>query len=380
MKIKINTFKNIVFRINNFLLTGSIFCLIFPLNTISSLFFNLLLIVSIISIMLNLYKVKYTKEEQIMFIVLIFISIITFFSATFEATNINLTYLTKWILFNITLWYFFSTLFLRIEKKTYTRIYQNICFLSISFIFAYFLGFNYLIAGGLTFSFINPNLTAIFLFIISVLLLIYKDYTIKRFKKFFLLLQIMMMIYFGLMTDSRNFLLVVTISSFIYVYHQFKKRIHKVENIFYAVFPLIFSYLYFHLLNNPIIINYFSFLIDEGKGLDSRYTIWTKAFNSINENIILGNYYGLGNGTGQFQMHNTHLEVLSSFGIIVLILFLIFNYLLLKNIGVKSFFLGMIFLLGWSESALLLGSSGIFVLVGNVIILSKMERKETEKN
>lgn len=91
-----------------------------------------------------------------------------------------------------------------------------------------------------------------------------------------------------------------------------------------AVAPLIFVVVYMQIINAQTLTKIFSFMIGEGKALDSRFFIWGNAIDELMSSPIMGAYYQISNGTGMSQLHNTHIDILVSYGVLTFILVCIF--------------------------------------------------------
>ena len=118
---------------------------------------------------------------------------------------------------------------------------------------------------------------------------------------------------------------------------------------------------------------------DVGKHNETRVAVWRVGLQHVNDNLLIGDYYGATHGTGESQALNTHLDVLVSYGIISLILFVTFLYktmtskrlsnLPLKNrFGVYAFM--SCFIIGIFEAGLVAGSSGLFIPAFGFLLLS----------
>ena len=131
---------------------------------------------------------------------------------------------------------------------------------------------------------------------------------------------------------------------------------------FVAVFPLIFVWLYLNYVT-VLHVKDDTMMNHEGKSIMSRTHIWNYIFDHLEiHNYIFGNYPML-----QGNVHNSHLAVLASFGVIVAILFVVFLYKVMKSCSenISSYkqavclvgFMGTIFI-GMAEGALVCGSLG----------------------
>lgn len=218
--------------------------------------------------------------------------------------------------------------------------------------------------GYFTMNFSNPNLLAMFLYL-SVLFCFVSFFILQ---KYFLkaLCAIIGVADFNLMmmAESRNciisFAMVVVVT--IYFMIQKKYRISPWILKFVAVFPLIFVWLYLNYVT-VLHVKDDTMMNHEGKSIMSRTHIWNYIFDHLEiHNYIFGNYPML-----QGNVHNSHLAVLASFGVIVAILFVVFLYKVMKSCSenISSYkqavclvgFMGTIFI-GMAEGALVCGSLG----------------------
>jgi hypothetical protein len=94
---------------------------------------------------------------------------------------------------------------------------------------------------------------------------------------------------------------------------------------FWSILPILFVMFYTAKQGN---LGTGTMLVDEeqGKGSATRMIVWGPALEIVEDNILFGDYYGISNGTGKSQMHNTHLDVIASYGFIPFLLFVLFLY------------------------------------------------------
>ena len=151
-----------------------------------------------------------------------------------------------------------------------------------------------------------------------------------------------------------------------------------------AVFPGVFALLYIAVVNTPWVRETFAFLVDEGKGLDSRLEIWENGLQYLGSFPFLGAYSEISNGTGTFQMHNTHMDIACSYGVPVLIMtcYLLWRYLHQDNRIYTSkesftYLLGFVsaVLMGIGEAALFSGGLGVYVLIGSFLLMANQRQE-----
>lgn len=247
----------------------------------------------------------------------------------------------------------------------------------------------------LTLGFNNPNTAAMYLapmFMLTFCTLCKpgkpKE---KTFRKCILALQVL----FILDTQSRNALLascLFTVAVLCVTYRdriqekckiRIRLRFNKWIAIAIAVFPIVFASLYMLLIGGEWVEKVFSFLVSEGKGLDSRVKEWLPAFRVIGDSPFIGSYYTLSGGSGVSQMHSTHVDTAASYGIPVLLLmcYMQATYIYQRGKEYKSEvnFLYMVafccsLLMGTFEAATYSGGLGIYVYAMVFLALSRSGR------
>ena len=218
----------------------------------------------------------------------------------------------------------------------------------------------------MTLGFTNSNVTglwSVIAFCITILSMsIFRSRLYHCFSLFILILLINITYY----TMCRNAIVSLFACVLFCAIYKIKKEVFT-SNLFAAtisLFPILFFLIYYFYINRVEI----SFLTSEGKGADSRIYMWRFATSHFLENIITGDYYGISEGTGHSQMHNTHVDVLASYGTVVYLMWVAYVYILISKIGKQlstnvqyiSFicFLNC-YLLGVFEAAMVSGAVGI---------------------
>ena len=153
----------------------------------------------------------------------------------------------------------------------------------------------------------------------------------------------------------------------------------------FACFPALFVAGYMALIPSRWIQNLLSFLVGEGKDLDSRVSIWGPALERLWNSPLTGAYYEISHGTGSSQMHNSHLDIATSYGILplVLVCVLLARYLhqngrvyTEKNKYSNVLGFACAIMLGLGEAAIFSGGLGIYILVGTFLLLANQEKPE----
>lgn len=252
---------------------------------------------------------------------------------------------------------------------------------------------NYGVTQYLTLNLENPNKAALFIGVIMITNIV-SFFSEKRFlRKLILFVCSGFFIYFMLETGSRGgeltmALFLVTILLF---RRKKKAKVPKAVNFSFAVFPFVFAAIYMLYIDKIMHYGYMDFLVSDGKELSSRVSIWSSAFYVIKTHWLTGGYSLLTYGSsGLFQMHNTHLDVFATFGIVVFIMYVRFLYDILCDLSGDEemeferfyYFLAFAFtiLLGCSEAAAVNGTNGLPILTAAFIAICKNcgEKQESQ--
>ena len=294
-------------------------------------------------------------------------------------------YIKKLIFFYTSIIFFQLVTKVEIKAKIINPIKYIILIISCFLVFDYFILGNRAMRGRyLTLGFTNPNFTAMWLLHLSLFLVYFFFMTRSIPMKLFCGAVFSFMIFVIFETKNRS-TLVVFVFFFLMLSVGALRKKYTLSNItlfLILVFPFLFFAFYNLLVGNSTITDMFQFAISTGKELDSRTEIWDYASGLlINNGWIIGDYASLhvNNSTGMLQMHNSHLDVLVSYGIVPFVLFLKFHYSLLKKVNkrVSTFpqfvafcaFLSVI-ILGTFEAGIYSGCTGLNFLSGALLLIA----------
>ncbi|UKI12365.1 MAG: O-antigen ligase family protein [Oscillospiraceae bacterium] len=143
---------------------------------------------------------------------------------------------------------------------------------------------------------------------------------------------------FLFLTKSRNALLAVGLFTIVAIGFLLRRRRIAFRNGvlgLVAVFPILFAIAYLFFIDNADSVKLLSFFAGEGKLLNSRSKVWKVAFQAFESSPVFGAYYQISGGTGLSQMHNTHVDILTSYGLSVLVLVCVYLYLLMRDSQMK---------------------------------------------
>ena len=394
MKINI---ENFIIRLLYMVAAGIVVATVSGLGKIASLlftgtFFLVLLLWFAIS------QKRITKLNVIAIIIVVMAITNVLLNALFTGTVISFSYMKKVIMFSTTILFFVSASETDVHISNRLFINKMIDFVSCFFIIMYYLQNSKMhllygkVSNYLTFRFTNPNLTAMFLISILFCKIINIMQEKRKAVRIFDFAIMAFLFKFIIETKSRNCMLVfvIFIVQMIVYYRLPKIKIFtkKIYAKIMAVWPLLFAIIYMFVVRVPIISRIFSFMISEGKGITSRYRLWASAFENVYYSPVIGAYSQISLGTGESQMHNTHIDIMASYGLIVLLLVCAFVYFILwkkinknssKENTICAIAFSSILLSGMGEAALFSGGIGIYLYAGLFLLFNGV-KPTVEKN
>lgn len=298
--------------------------------------------------------------------------------------GVSFDYLKKVIMFSAFVLFMHFSCLEPVNKDVAKYILWLPCIAGIILILSYYFGGNTrTIAGGITLSFSNPNFAGMWLFHISVFFFVLGVspgrsilFRISCFLFYAILVKMI------LLTKTRSCMIgVVLFLALCFAGLFWKNRIVAKPGVilFITILPIVVVFIYSTLLSSDLFLRMFEFVSSEGKGLDSRLGVWSPAIEALKKNFLFGDYYGISDGTGMSQMHNTHLDVICSYGVIPFIMFLRLLYNCIFQMTQKPYcyenycalcgFLSVV-VLGIFEAAVVAGSMGLNILTVVLLILS----------
>lgn len=241
---------------------------------------------------------------------------------------------------------------------------------------------NGIVTGYLTFRFTNPNLAAVFLSAVCMIEAIHAAASAKKLEKWKHAVLAGFLGAFVFETRARNAQLLLAFFLLAAVVSRRKQRMGGGMAAWIVTFPFLFALGYLLLVYTPAVQELFSFLIGEGKGLDSRVGIWRFALSAFAGSPIFGAYSEISGGTGASQMHNSHLDILASYGGPVFGMVCVFLFQLLYGKGSSPrggvHFLcqaafSALLLSGIGEAMLFSGGMGIYLFAGVLLMLTNFD-------
>lgn len=351
-------------------------------SNIVSLLFHLTFFVLVFGLVIQLYNKPWLNSLHVLAAIII---IIAFLHVAIQAGTWSFSYYKKLIIFSCSVLMMPFLECIEVNKKLVNWILNVNIILSIAYIIHYFFGSNIGYIGRyLTFHYTNPNLTAMFLFHSFLYCAIALYYRKKIYLRILLLIVASMMLYFILKTTARScFVAIAFFMIFVFLNIVLKKdiRFSKSISLLIILLPLLIAVVYMIVVDSGILESVLSFLdLGEGKTLNSRVSEWTIGFNAFFNHPILGDYYGISNGLGMSQKHNTHVDILASYGLVPFVLFIALLYKTVKKVlptattnfsrmSLYAFF--AVLIQGSFEAALVSGGVGLYIMSFGFLILAK---------
>ena len=329
------------------------------------------------------------KTNDLLALLIIVVAFFHVFANSWIAgSTVTFSYLKKEIMFSTSVLFLTAASKLRVDREITQFILRLNTVLAVCFVLFFFVKHNemYVLNGYrshyLTFRFTNPNLTALFLTCIAFLEIVQLQKKKALWKKIHHILLSVIFLIFIYLTESRSAFVAMVGFFLLLGWTMIRRKTYtglpKWVVVLVVVFPILFVILYMIVINSSWVHQWFAFLVSEGKALTNRYEVWQSAINAFKKSPILGAYSELSRGTGTFQMHNTHLDILVSYGITVLFGVCVLLYRLIceknKNLQAGSLMLMIGFvgtlLLGIGEAALFSGGLGIYLYIGSFLLLA----------
>lgn len=298
-------------------------------------------------------------------------------------------YYKKAIMFLTTVIWFIYCSFTKISRPTlYYILFINLLLVSLYHLFFKEIFEEIEGESFVTLNFSNPNLTGMFilnsLLYVGISIVCVREITHKIIYQI-IWLGINITLFIGsfsilLLTGNRSSLMALIFWAGLVILdwvsvHNFKPKKWIIAIL--VAFPFLFLFIYTsfaHSLGETV-----SFGMEiRGKTNTSRNHVWMPIINEFYHYFLIGDYYKISNGTGVSQLHNTHLDIFASYGIIPLILYIVFLY----KISVKAWFnshskiqrtalyafLSLLVSCTF-EAGLVAGSAGLFILSGGFLLL-----------
>lgn len=248
----------------------------------------------------------------------------------------------------------------------------------------YFLGNTERRGEAITLGFSNPNFTGMWLLHCFLFVALFVVRAFNGASKWRVLAVPLLPMLFSLITETeaRGSIVGAVFFLVFLLLGGVLKRIPRIFAFIVAVFPIVYAIVYLNLIDIEWFRETFSFLESEGKTLDSRVGIWRRSFEFFRASPVLGDYFGISGGTGQSQLHNTHIDVLCSYGLFALLLFVKFLYDRLVSAFSKAkgfygnssvFAFCAVVIAGSFEASIIAGAMGLNLLTVSLLAMNGKE-------
>ena len=379
---------SLCFALEMLLVAGIAIATVFEPSGIVSLLFAATFLVLFLYLVKDVFINGLNKNFKVTTVLLVILCVLNvFLDLLFESGALSFDYLKKLIMFcSFVLLVNYSTQFDTVLSKWSSLVIKLVpVAISLIFIVSYFLfGNDVEVAGVITLRFNNPNATGMWLTHLLFFCVLFVIENLKKAKLGLLLIPLIpILVYMVFRTRARSCLVGIAAFAFLVIFGFFRRRtLSRPMAFIIAVFPFLFALAYLVLVDAEWFKQLFAFASSEGKPLNSRVKVWQDAFEKFIKDPLLGVYYSLSEGKGGSQLHNTHIDVLCSYGIIPAILFVKVLYDNLRALsseenswyGYISFcaFCAII-VVGAFEATMVSGSTGLNILSVCFLLLSRDE-------
>lgn len=151
-----------------------------------------------------------------------------------------------------------------------------------------------------------------------------------------------------------------------------------------VIMPYVFVFLYLTFVRE-INIDVSMGVEEAGKSSFTRISVWKPIIDHYFHYFIFGDYFGISHGTGMSQLHNTHLDVYASYGIIPLVLYIAILYKSTCNLLSKakcrfqrvSIYAFIACMISYTfEASFVAGSGGLFLLTIGFLLIANYSMYE----
>ena len=332
------------------------------------------------------------RVNKMLFILSLISLIVVIINLLMEGNSLgSFNYYKKLIMFLTSILFYHYALLIRLSETTIKKIKLCMFIISSMLPISYYIIGNKMTLGNLiTINYTNPNFTGMWL-LASIIMLVYLFFsTQKIFNKIIIGIVATINIQLLIINNTRSCLIsfIFFILMIILGYIRRKYYFSKTFIFCLLLLPLVVAIVYLQLIDNVSFISEFDFMVSEGKSIMSRSYIWKHAVNIIKNNLFIGNYWAISGGTGQAQCHNTALDVIASYGVVVYCLYIIvlFKYTswLSRNRNWHTFIaiVGFIaiYISGCFEAALVAGSMGFSIFTGMLLVVGIHDYQEVRND
>ena len=383
--MKINIGENNIFKFI-FVLSGTmIIGRLFDINILTSVSFYL----SFICVLILWMVVFISRTSKIDLFVLLMITLALINSLISIEKEVSFSYFEKYIMFTSSVLFLSICYRIRLTKldEKFLHKFNLLLFglVVLVLLIKRYECFYYTNTGVtyLTLGFKNPNTTALFLTCIVIYAIVSLLSSPTKIEKLSGIAIVVLGLVLVALTKSRTSLTILVLFIFFAILSLIRKKPWYPKNNFFcaviSVFPFIFAVVYQVIMKHGWNITRLDFLVSEGKALSSRQSVWEDAFLLIREHPLVGNYGFIYDSSIQ-QMHNSHLDVAVTYGLLILLFVCILLYCVLSHTmkntrrDEKSYLstwgFVSVLLLGIGEAALFSGGLSFYLMVGGLTTIA----------
>ena len=310
--------------------------------------------------------------------------VLSFFHIIAQTTVTEFEYYKKLIMFACTVLFIPYVVHMTVNKRMVDTVLRINILIGLLYVVLYLAGYRTEYGHGLTMNFPNPNQLGLFLLQSALYVLLGMFYYKTRMARVFLFGLGCFLLYLIYLTHARSCLIAIGAFLIILLVVSFTKKrpmLSPFWSFMLLMVPLLFAVLYMFLYNRGVLGNFDFMDTSDGKTVTSRVGVWQDAFNLIKENFLFGTYKGMD------QRHNTHLDILSTYGFLPFVLFMSVlcggvrliserRHDAFSCLSIWAFY--AVILMGTFEAALVAGSTGMHILSFGFLILAKYQAQEEE--
>ena len=351
-------------------------------NGLVSVLFHITFFGLLMGLVIQLIRRPWLNESHVAAVVLV---VVAFFHVAMQTNTLALSYYNKLIIFACSVLMLPFLNALEVNRKQVDWILRiNLCIAALYPLMYVCLPERGYLGRFLTLHFTNPNLAGMFLVHSALYCAIALYYYKSKMLRLFVLALFLQLAYLIWLTGARSCLVALAFFMVYVVLNSLLKkqiRIPSWLSFVILVSPLVFVLVYLMWEKSGLLQRFASvFSVSKEKTLTSRVELWTKALTQFEGNPLFGAYDVISEGSGMSQMHNTHLDVLASYGVVP---FGLFIWLLHKSVnrvlavvtedfarmGLFAFY--TVIIMGTFEAALVSGGVGLYIMSFGFLILAR---------
>lgn len=364
-----------------FAIAGIVLFLILSRSTYVSLLFYLTFLLLLCGI---LRQVVTAPHIHWLYFTALCCVVLSFFHIIAQTTVTDFEYYKKLIMFACTVLFIPYVVHMTVNKRMVDTVLRINILIGLLYVVLYLAGYRTEYGHGLTMNFPNPNQLGLFLLQSALYVLLGMFYYKARVARVLLFGLGCFLVYLINLTHARSCLIAIgafLIILFIVWFTKKRPVLSPFWSFMLLLVPLLFAILYMVLYNRGLLGNFDFMDTSEGKTVTSRVGVWQDAFNLIKENFLFGTYMGMD------QRHNTHVDILSTYGFLPFVLFMSVlsggvrlvsdrEHDTFSCLSIWAFY--AVVLMGTFEAALVAGSTGMHILSFGFLIFAKYQAQEKD--